>query len=114
MLNLTTTLILAAGDDPGDPSKFIPSGPNFSIFSGLSTVSNLAIGILLAVAFFAGLWNLVRGAGKFKLADKETGRAAKGVGQMIGGVITMILSIAIVPIILLVISVAGTVSDNIK
>jgi len=114
MSNLTSVIVLAASNELGDPGDLLPSGPNFNIFSGMSGVTQLVIGAFLAIVIVIGVAILIGGIGKFRVGDKDTGRGAKGLAQIISGAIIIALGLVIIPIILLIISTANSVGNQIN
>jgi len=102
-LGLTSVLPYA---DPDDPSPLIPGGPNFGLFAGLGGATQLIIGTGLAILFVVGLVLFLRGIGKFRVGNKDTGQGAKGISSVVSGVIIMVAAFIAIPIINLLIGVA--------
>ena len=110
-------LLLPAADpnpDPSNPAGFFPSGPNFGFFSGLQGTVRLIIGIGLVIIFFTGVILFFGGLRKFRLKDPETGRAAKGLVEMISGAILAVGAFITVPILLLLITLGQATAPQIK
>lgn len=101
------------GPNPNNPANYLPTGPNFSLFGGLAPTSQLIIGTGLVVILFIGIFNFIKGLAKLRIRDRETGQAAKGVGQIITGAIMVVGSFVLIPIINLIITAAQSAGGQI-
>jgi hypothetical protein len=99
--------------DPENPQIFVPTGPNFVLFTGAAPGVQLIGGIILVAVFAVGLFLVLRGILKFRLADRDSGRGAQGVGMMLTGVILIAAAFITAPVINTILIIVKALAESI-